>query len=131
MGDGIISMRTSYKPNESEEGPTHIMMRVQIYTNDREQPIDLEVLEMHTQAKEITTNENGQHSRGPAIDHTVREVIRDSVIGASANLLFTTPDGREGALYLNTDKVAAIITSWASVPRIEEPSRVKPSRTEE
>ena len=41
------------------------MMRVQIYTNDREQPIDLEVLEMRTQAREIITNENGQH-RGPS-----------------------------------------------------------------
>src|SRR3954451_21723992 len=107
------------------------MMRVQIYTNDREQPIDLEVLEMRTQAREITTNENGQH-RGAAIDQTVREVIRDSTIGASANLLFTTPDEREGAIYLNTDKVAAIITSWASVPSMEEPSRVvMPSTAEE
>jgi hypothetical protein len=106
------------------------MMRIQIYTNDREQPIDLEVLEMHTQVKEITTNENGQY-RGPAIDQTVREIIRDSAIGASANLLFTTPDGREGAIYLNTDKVAAIITSWASVPSMEEPRRVMPSSAEE
>jgi hypothetical protein len=106
------------------------MMRVQIYTNDREQPIDLEVLEMHTQVREIHTNENGQQRR-PAIDQTVREVIRDSTIGASANLLFTTPDGREGAIYLNTEKVAAIITSWASVPSIEEPDKVKPSRAEE
>ena len=103
-------------------------MRVQIYTNDREQPIDLEVLEMHTQVREITTNENGQQHSRPAIDQTVREVIRDSTIAASANLLFTTPDGREGAIYLNTEKVAAIITSWASVPSMEEPtSRVKPS----
>ena len=107
------------------------MMRVQIYTNDREQPIDLEVLEMHTQVREINTNENGQLTRGPAIDQTVREVIRDSTIGASANLLFTTPNGREGAIYLNTEKVAAIITSWASVPSMEEPSRVMPSRAEE
>ncbi|MCA1728833.1 MAG: hypothetical protein LC751_05325 [Actinobacteria bacterium] len=106
------------------------MMRVQIYTNDRDQPIDLEVLEMHTQAREITTNENGQH-RGPANDQTVREVIGDSAIGASANLLFTTPDEREGAIYLNTDKVAAIITSWASAPSMEEPSRVMPSTAEE
>jgi hypothetical protein len=45
------------------------MMRVQIYTNDREQPIDLEVLEMRTQAREITTNENGQR-RGASIDQT-------------------------------------------------------------
>jgi hypothetical protein len=95
------------------------MMRVQIYTNDREQPIDLEVLEIRTQAREITTNENGQH-RGAYIDQTVREVIRDPAIGASANLLFTTADGREGAIYLNTEKVAAIITSWASVPSLEE-----------
>ena len=91
------------------------MMRVQIYTNDREQPIDLEVLEMRSQAKEITTNENGQQ-RGRALDQTVREVIRDPTIGASANLLFTTPDRWEGAIYLDTEKVAAIITSWASVP---------------
>jgi hypothetical protein len=95
------------------------MMRVQIYTNDREQPIDLEVLEIRTQAREITTNENGQH-RGESIDQTLREVIRDPAIGASANLLFTTADGREGAIYLNTEKVAAIITSWASVPSLEE-----------
>ena len=94
------------------------MMRVQIYTNDREQPIDLEVLEIRTQAREITTNENGQR-RGESIDQTLREVIRDPAIGASANLLFTTADGREGAIYLNTEKVAAIITSWASVPSLE------------
>jgi hypothetical protein len=116
-----------YKPNENEGAS---MMRVQIYTNDRDQPIDLEVLEMHTQAREISTNDNGQE-RGLAIDQTVREVIRDSAIGDSANLLFTTPDGREGAIYLNTEKVAAIITSWASVPSMEEPSRVKPSRAEQ
>jgi hypothetical protein len=97
------------------------MMRVQIYTNDREQPIDLEVLEMHTQAREITTQENGrQHYRGLSINQTVREVITDPAIGASANLLFTTPDGREGAIYLNTEKVAAIITSWESMPGMEE-----------
>ena len=105
-------------------------MRLQIYTNDREQPIDLEVLEMHTQPKEISTNGgNGQH-RGPSIDQTVREVIRDPAIGASANLLFTTPDGREGAIYLNTEKVAAIITSWAKVASVEESSKAKPSRAE-
>jgi hypothetical protein len=90
-------------------------MRVQIYTNDREQPIDLEVLEMHTKVREISTNENGQQ-REPSIDQMIREVIKDSTIGASANLLFTTPDGREGAIYLNTEKVAAIVTSWSSVP---------------
>jgi hypothetical protein len=37
------------------------MVRVQIYTNDREQPIDLEVLQMRTQAREIITSENGQN----------------------------------------------------------------------
>ena len=104
-------------------------MRVQIYTNDREQPIDLEVLEMRTQAREITTSENGQH-KGPSIDQTVREVIRDPAIGASANLLFTTPDGREGAIYLNTEKVAAVITSWDSVPSIAEPIKAELSRVE-
>jgi hypothetical protein len=103
------------------------MMRVQIYTNDREQPIDLEVLEMRSQARDISTNGNGQQ-RGRALDQTVREVIRDPTIGASANLLFTTPDGREGAIYLNTEKVAAVITSWAGVPSMdsmEEPSRAE------
>lgn len=105
------------------------MMRVQIYTNDREQPIDLEVLEMHTQPREISTNEDG-HPRGTSIDQTLREVIRDPAIGASANLLFTTSDEREGAIYLNTEKVAAIITSWAKVPSVEEPSKAKPSRAE-
>ncbi len=105
------------------------MMRVHIYTNDREQPIDLEVLEMHTQPREIITSGNGQH-RGPSIDETLREVIRDPAIGASANLLFTTPDGREGAIYLNTEKVAAIITSWAREPSMEEPTRAERSRAE-
>lgn len=94
-------------------------MRVQIYTNDREQPIDLEVLEMHTKVRGINTNENGQQ-REPSIDQTVREVIKDPAIGASANLLFTTPDGREGAIYLNTDKVAAVVTSWSNAPGTEE-----------
>ena len=94
-------------------------MRVQIYTNDREQPIDLEVLEMHTKVRGISTNENGQQ-REPSVDQTVREVIQDPVNGSSANLLFTTPDGREGAIYLNTDKVAAVITSWSSVPSTDE-----------
>jgi hypothetical protein len=60
----------------------------------------------------------------------IREVIRDPAIGASANLLFTTPEGREGAIYLNTEKVAAVITSWASVPTIEEPTKGKLSRVE-
>jgi hypothetical protein len=94
-------------------------MRVQIYTNDREQPIDLEVLEMHTKVRGITTNENEQQ-REPSVDQTVREVIKDPANGASANLLFTTPDGREGAIYLNTDKVAAVVTSWASAPGTDE-----------
>lgn len=57
------------------------MTRVQIYTNDREQPIHLEVLEMRTQAREIITSENGQQ-RGPSIEQTVREVTRDTAIGA-------------------------------------------------
>jgi hypothetical protein len=94
-------------------------MRVQIYTNDREQPIDLEVLEMHTKVRGITTNENEQQ-REPSVDQTVREVIKDPANGASANLLFTTPDGREGAIYLNTDKVAAVVTSWASASGTDE-----------
>ena len=94
-------------------------MRVQIYTTDREQPIDLEVLEMHTKAREINTNENGQQ-RDPSVDKTIREVIKDPASGASANLLFTTPDGEEGAIYLNTEKVAAVVTSWSSMPKQPE-----------
>ena len=88
-------------------------MRVQIYTNDREQPIDLEVLEMHTKAREINTNDNRQQ-REPSVDQTLREVIKDRTASASANLLFTTPDGREGAIYLNTEQIAAVVTSWES-----------------
>jgi hypothetical protein len=94
-------------------------MRVQIYTTDREQPIDLEVLEMRTRAREINTNENGQQ-RDPSVDKTIREVIKDPAIGTSANLLFTTPDGEEGAIYLNTEKVAAVVTSWSGMPKQPE-----------
>lgn len=94
-------------------------MRVQIYTNDREQPIDLEVLKMHTKVRGINTNENGRQ-RGPSVDETIREVIQDETIGASANLLFTTPDGREGAIYLDTEQVTAIVTSWSSTPTLAE-----------
>ena len=57
-------------------------------------------------------------------------MIRHSAIGASANLLFTMPDVREGAIYLNSEKVAAIITSWASVPSMEEPTRAELARAE-
>lgn len=94
-------------------------MRVQLYTNDREQPIGLKVLEMHTKLRGINTNENGQQ-REPSVDQTVREVIKDPANGAAANLLFTTPKGKEGAIYLNTDKVAAVVTSWSSAPGTHE-----------
>ena len=94
-------------------------MRVQIYTNDREQPIGLEVLEMHTKVRGINTNENGQQ-REPSVDQTIREMIKDPANGAAANLLFTTPEGKEGAIYLNTDKVAAVVTSWSSAPGTHE-----------
>ena len=105
-------------------------MRLQIYTNEREQAIDLEILQIRTHARGISTNGDGQH-RGPSsIDRTVREVVRDPGTGALANLLFTTPDGREGAIYLNSEKVAAIITSWAGVPNIEEPTPEEPTTEE-
>ena len=94
-------------------------MRAQIYTNDRIQPINLEVLEMHTKVRGMNTNENRQQ-REPSVDHTVREVIKDPANGAAANLLFTTPEGKEGAIYLNTDKVAAVVTSWSSAPVTDE-----------
>ena len=55
-------------------------MRVQIYTNDREQPIDLEVLEMRSKPRGINTNGNGQ-KKEPSVDQTVREVIKDPAIG--------------------------------------------------
>ena len=86
-------------------------MRVQIYTNDREQPIDLEVLEMHTKAREINTNDNRQQKE-PSVEQTLGVVIKNDTAGESANLLFTTPDGREGAIYLNTEQIAAVVTSW-------------------
>lgn len=97
-------------------------MRVQIYTNHREQPIELEVLEMHTKVREINTNEHGRQ-REPSVDETIREVIKDETIGASANLLFTRPDGREGAIYLDTEQVTAIVTSWSSTPTLAEEAR--------
>jgi hypothetical protein len=106
-------------PTNRTKGRGASVVRVQIYTNDREQPIDLEVLEMHTKVRGINTNENGQQ-REPSIDQTVREVIKDPTNVSSANLLFTTPDGREGAIYLNTDKVAAVVTSWSSATSIDE-----------
>jgi hypothetical protein len=88
-------------------------MRVQIYTNDREQPIDLTVREIHTKAREIYTSDpvNGKDQHA-AVEQTVRKIIKDPNIGPSANLLFTTEDGLEGAIYLDTQKVAAVITSW-------------------
>lgn len=104
------------EPNESEGAS---VVRVQIYTNDREQPIGLEVLEMHTKVRGINTNENGQH-REPSVDQTIREMIKDPANGAAANLLFTTPEGKEGTIYLNTDKVAAVVTSWSSAPGTHE-----------
>src|SRR3712207_2928692 len=114
--DGIIPVAEPASRTKARGAST---VRVQIYTNDREQPIDLEVLEMHAKVRGINTNDNGQQ-REPSVDQTVREVIKDPVSGSSANLLFTTPDGREGAIYLNTDKVAAVVTSWLSTPSTDE-----------
>ncbi len=96
-------------------------MRVQIYTNDREQPIDLTVKEIRTRAREIHTTEvvNGKDQQAN-LDQTVRKIIKDPNIGSSANLLFTTEDGREGAIYLDTQKVAAVVTSWSSEPEPDE-----------
>jgi hypothetical protein len=114
--DGIIPVA---EPASRTKGRGASEVRVQIYTNDREQPIDLEVLEMHTKVRGINTIDNGQQ-REPSVDQTVREVIKDPLNGSSANLLFTTLDGREGAIYLNTDKVAAVVTSWSSAPSTDE-----------
>ena len=47
-------------------------------------------------------------------------MIKDPANGAAANLLFTTPEGKEGTIYLNTDKVAAVVTSWSSAPGTHE-----------
>jgi len=107
---GIIPAPGAGKPDKSEGGA---IVRVQIYTNDREQPIDLEVPEMRTRVREISTNENGQQ-KDPSVDQTLRAVIKDPAIGASTNLLFTMPDGKEGAIHLSTEKVAAAVTSWSS-----------------
>jgi hypothetical protein len=91
------------------------VIRVQIYTNDREQPIDLTVKDMRAKAREIHTNDQGNERELP-VDQTMRRIIKDPTVGTSANLLFTTDDGREGAVYLNTEKVAAIVTSWSGEP---------------
>lgn len=88
------------------------MIRVQIYTNDREQPIDLTVKEMRARARELNTNDHANDREQPPVDQTMRQIIKDPTIGVSANLLFVTEDGREGAIYLNTEKVAAVVTSW-------------------
>lgn len=94
-------------------------MRVQIYTNDREEPIDLTVREIRTKAREVRADENSNEREHP-VDQTLRKIIKDPNIGTSANLLFTTDDGREGAIYLNTDKVAAVVTSWPGEPEQDE-----------
>lgn len=94
-------------------------MHVQIYTNDREQPIDLTVREIHTKAIEVRTNEHTNDREHP-VDQTVRKIIKDPTTGTAANLLFTTDDGREGAIYLNTEKIAAVVTSWLEEPEQAE-----------
>jgi hypothetical protein len=94
-------------------------MRVQIYTNDREQPIDLTVQEIRTKAREVRTDEYANDREHP-VDQTLRKIIKDPNIGPSANLLFTTDDGREGAIYLNTEKIAAVVTSWPNEPEQPE-----------
>ncbi len=89
-------------------------MRVQIYTNDREQPIDLNVREIHTKVPEIRTNEL-EHVRGrSSTDQTLREIIRSPSGAKEPNLLFTTDNGAQGAIYLNPEKVAAIVTPWTN-----------------
>jgi hypothetical protein len=90
-------------------------VRVQIYTNDREEPIDLTVSEIRTKAREVRADEQTNDREHP-VDQTLRKIIKDPNIGTSANLLFTTEDGREGAIYLNTDKIAAVVTSWPGEP---------------
>ena len=95
------------------------MIRVQIYTNDREQPIDLTVKEMRAKAREIHTNDQANDRELP-VNQTMRQIIKDPSIGTSANLLFTTEDGREGAVYLNTEKIAAVVTSWSGEPEQPE-----------
>lgn len=95
-------------------------MRVQIYTNDREQPIDLTVREIRSRAREIHTTELTNGKDQQAVDQTVRKIIKDSNIGPSANILFTTEDGMEGAIYLDAQKVAAVVTSWEAEPEPAE-----------
>ncbi len=58
------------KPNESEGAS---VVRIQIYTNDREQPLDLEVLEMRTKVRdkherELTVEGALRRSDGPRGD---------------------------------------------------------------
>ncbi len=88
-------------------------MRIRIYTTDREQPIDLTVKEIHTRMHEIRTNgEASQASERAGVDQTVRAMIKDPINGEAPNMLFSTDDGTEGAIYLNPEKVAAVVTSW-------------------
>jgi hypothetical protein len=53
-------------------------------------------------------------------------VIKDPAIGASASLLFMAPNGREGAIYLNTERVAAIVTAWSNAANPAEYGAVAP-----
>jgi hypothetical protein len=89
-------------------------MRIRIYTNDREQPIDLAVREIHTPRSEIrTADTEGEQTRDRSnIDQTVREIIKDAASAEMApNILFTTEDGTEEAIYRNPEKIAAVVTS--------------------
>jgi hypothetical protein len=96
-------------------------VRIRIYTNDREQPIDLTVREIHPKMTDMRTNE-GEHPRERSVDQTVRGIIKDSDARAEPNILFKTDSGTEGAIYLNTEKVAAVVTSWVVNPDQAEQS---------
>ena len=97
-------------------------MRIRIYTNDREQPIVLDAEEIRTQVPEIRTfdDEQGVMRERSNVDQTVREIIKNGNGKTAPDLLFTTEEGWRGAVYLNPEHIAAVITSWEESASAQE-----------
>ena len=97
-------------------------MRIHIYTNDREQPIVLNADQIRTQVPEIRTfdDEQGTMRERSNVDRTLREIIKNGNGKTAPDLLFTTEEGRRGAVYLNPKHIAAVITSWEESTSTQE-----------
>lgn len=54
------------------------MMRVRIYANDRELPINVTVKELHPKVTTEIRMNDGEQAGARFIDQTVREIIKDS-----------------------------------------------------